>query len=256
MLLEWQIRHRFRACSWKWRMVSNSTSCTSAFAASNAPALGARAERGSLCCVSPVAMRIERLAEPRQPHEGKNLGATPDDHEPTKTPYVVAVLGRSGSGKTTLLERLIPEIARHGLEIGAVKHTSHGFTADRPGKDSYRFYEAGATVVALASREHLAFFHRRTEAPTDEGVPLAEILASLPRSLDVVLVEGFSWEALPRYVIVPGSEKPLEKHLERGEVLRIIEVPVPEAGSPPRLDDALIASLVEEIVAATKATRS
>ncbi len=174
--------------------------------------------------------------------------------EKPRPPYVVALLGRSGSGKTTLLERLIPELARHELRIGAVKHTSHGFGADRPGKDSYRFYEAGAAVVALASREHLAFFKRRKN--TEEAdVPLAEILETLPDDLDIVLVEGFSWEALPHYVVVPESEEPLEKHLSRGEVIRIIELPTPEAGSAPRLDGKLVAGMVGEIIARMKDAR-
>jgi molybdopterin-guanine dinucleotide biosynthesis protein B len=175
-------------------------------------------------------------------------------NEPQHRPYLVSLLGRSGSGKTTLLERLIPELARHSLKIAAVKHTSHGFTADRPGKDSYRFYEAGAAVVALASREHVAIFERREETG-ESDVPLSEILARLPDDLDIVLVEGFSWEALPRYVIVPGSEEPLAKHLDLGEVIRVVALPVAEPGAPPELDDALVEGMVSEIIARAKAAR-
>ena len=63
---------------------------------------------------------------------------------------VVGFVGPSGVGKTTLLERLVEALSRRGLAVAAVKHASHGFLADRPGKDSYRLYEAGAEAVAVA----------------------------------------------------------------------------------------------------------
>ena len=67
-----------------------------------------------------------------------------NDVDSQRAPGVVGLVGRSGSGKTSLLESLIPALTARGLAVGAVKHTSHGFTADRPGKDSYRLYESGA----------------------------------------------------------------------------------------------------------------
>jgi molybdopterin-guanine dinucleotide biosynthesis protein MobB len=161
-------------------------------------------------------------------------------------PAVVGVVGRSGSGKTSLLERLIPHLKARGLAVGTVKHTSHGFLADRPGKDSYRLYEAGATSVALISRQQLATFTRRGD-DTGPDVSLDTALASLPKGLDVVLVEGFSWEPIPRFVLVPDSESPIPEHLSRGEVLGILRVSTQPEGRKPSFSQALLEAVSGEI---------
>lgn len=162
-------------------------------------------------------------------------------------PTVVTFLGRSGSGKTSLLERLIPSLELRELRVGAVKHTSHGFSADKPGKDSHRLYASGAAVVALASLEQIATFTRR-DPEEQQGVALDEVLAGLPDGLDVVLAEGFSWEPVARFVLVPESEEPLEHHLEGGEVIRIVKLPKTLRGEKPVFADSLVESLSDEIV--------
>jgi molybdopterin-guanine dinucleotide biosynthesis protein B len=166
--------------------------------------------------------------------------------EPMSRPAVVGVVGRSGSGKTSLLERLIPHLTSRGLAVGAVKHTSHGFLADRPGKDSYRLYESGAASVALISRQQLAVFARRSVG-SGPDVSLDAALASLPEGLDVVLVEGFSWEPIPRFVLVPGSESPIPEHVSRGEVLGIVRVPAHADGLKPSFTRSLVEAVTREI---------
>ena len=161
-------------------------------------------------------------------------------------PVVVGVSGRSGSGKTSLLELLIPHLTKRGLSVATVKHTSHGFLADRPGKDSYRLYESGAASVALISRQQLATFTRRSDDASPD-VSLDTALASLPKGLDVILVEGFSWEPIPRFVLVPDSESPIPDHLSRGEVLGILRVPATPDGRKPSFTQALVEAITGEI---------
>jgi len=161
-------------------------------------------------------------------------------------PAVFGVVGRSGSGKTSLLELLIPHLTKRGLAIGTVKHTSHGFLADRPGKDSYRLYESGAAAVALISRQQLATFTRRSDGASPD-VSLDTALASLPKGLDVILVEGFSWVPIPRFVLVPDSESPIPDHLSRGEVLGILRVPATPDGLKPSFTQALVEAITGEI---------
>jgi molybdopterin-guanine dinucleotide biosynthesis protein B len=160
-----------------------------------------------------------------------------------RRPVVVGVVGFSGSGKTTLLERLLPALAARGLAVGALKRASHGFEADRPGKDSHRLYTAGADAVALVSDAQLACFVRR---PSATPVGLEEALGALPAGLDLVLVEGFSWEPIPR-IVVRGAERPAAEHLEPGPVLEVVRLEPPPPGAPPVILDALVASLADAL---------
>jgi len=141
-------------------------------------------------------------------------------HERIGVP-VIAVVGDSGAGKTTLLEELLPALADRGLRVGVVKHASHGFEADRPGKDSHRIFGAGAWAVALASDAQLAVFARRApESP--EPLTLAEALDRLPTGCDAVLVEGFAWELVPRVVVVREGTAAAERYTRAGPVLDVI----------------------------------
>jgi len=167
---------------------------------------------------------------------------------------VVGFVGPSNVGKTSLLERLIPALAARGLSVAAVKHSSHGFAADRPGKDSHRLYGAGASAVALISREQLATFTRREVAAGDE-VSLDAALAGLPDGIDVVLAEGFSWEPIPRVVLRSDAEEPPAAHLESGEVLEVVTLPATTDGGRPELPDTLVDSLAETLATSALRTR-
>ncbi len=118
---------------------------------------------------------------------------------------VFGIAGWSGSGKTTLLEKLIPQFTARGLKVAVIKHAHHGFDIDRPGKDSYRHREAGASEVLLSCNDRWALLHERRE--TSE-VTLDELLARLA-PCDLVLVEGFKQEPIPKLEVYrPESGKP------------------------------------------------
>ena len=102
---------------------------------------------------------------------------------------VIGFIGYSNSGKTTLIERLIPLLRAQGLAVSAVKNAHHGFDMDRPGKDSFRYREAGAGQVLIATGQRWALL---TETP-QHAAPLEGLLARLDRC-DLVLVEGFKSE--------------------------------------------------------------
>jgi molybdopterin-guanine dinucleotide biosynthesis protein B len=106
---------------------------------------------------------------------------------------VFGIAGYSGSGKTTLIERVLPRLAARGLRAAVIKHTHHDFDIDRPGKDSWRAREAGASAVLLASDHRTALLIEHRDAPP----ALDALLAQLP-PCDLVLVEGYKREAIPR----------------------------------------------------------
>lgn len=104
----------------------------------------------------------------------------------------LAVCGFSGSGKTTLLEATIPRLIANGLSIAVVKHDAHGFDVDRAGKDSDRFFRAGATVALRGPTQQL---QRRGAS---SALSLEATVADLARDHDLVLVEGHKDTRLPK----------------------------------------------------------
>lgn len=107
---------------------------------------------------------------------------------------VLGIAGWSGSGKTTLLAKLIPALIGRGLTVSTIKHAHHDFDVDQPGKDSWRHREAGATEVLVSSDQRWALMHEHRGGAEP---PLSELLAKL-EPVDLVLVEGFKREAIPK----------------------------------------------------------
>ena len=105
------------------------------------------------------------------------------------TQKVVNFVGYSNSGKTTLIEKLIKILKCDGFSIAVIKDTHHDFDIDRPGKDTYRFREAGASQIVARSDQRWALL---TETP-EEKVSLTYLLSQL-QSCDLVFVEGFKSE--------------------------------------------------------------
>lgn len=144
---------------------------------------------------------------------------------------VFGFAGYSGSGKTTLIEQLIPLFTAEGLRVSLIKHTHHGFDIDRPGKDSYRFREAGATEVMLAGAQRWALMR---ELRDEAQASLSELLARLS-TCDLVLVEGFKSADLPKIEVHrPATGHPMV-YTEYSNVVAIAS-DAPLDAPLPRLD--------------------
>ncbi|MBT3266458.1 molybdopterin-guanine dinucleotide biosynthesis protein B [Candidatus Poribacteria bacterium] len=106
---------------------------------------------------------------------------------------MICIVGSSGSGKTTVIEGIIPILRREGLRVGTLKHTHHDVPFDTRGKDSWRHGQAGADQAAIVSPFGLAVFDYRAAPPGPE-----EIIEVHFHDVDIVLVEGYKWGALPK----------------------------------------------------------
>lgn len=115
----------------------------------------------------------------------------------------------SGTGKTTLLEQLIPILKRRGLRLAVIKHAHHDFDIDTPGKDSFRLRQAGAQQTLVASHKRSALITEFEGGAAEPPLPL--LLRQLNMdSLDLVLVEGFRHEPIPKIELHrPALGKPL-----------------------------------------------
>lgn len=154
---------------------------------------------------------------------------------------LISFIGKSGVGKTTLLEKLIAELKRRGYRIAVVKHHAHTTPLDAPGKDSWRFAEAGADVAIVSSPVEIARFER-----VPRELALHEIAAQIC-DVDLILAEGFKREAAPRIEV---SRAELGTNLVGcAEELSAVVADHPITFALPRfdLDDAVgLASFVEE----------
>jgi molybdopterin-guanine dinucleotide biosynthesis adapter protein len=134
-------------------------------------------------------------------------------------PPVVIFVGHSGAGKTTLIEKLLPELTRRGLRLATIKHAHHRVALDQPGKDSWRYKQAGAALSMLVTADALQL----VADVVDRREP-AQLARRFLGEADLVLAEGFSH--------APGAK---------------IEVLRRECDRPPRcaIDDGLIALVTD-----------
>lgn len=142
---------------------------------------------------------------------------------------ILGLAGWSGAGKTTLIVKLVPELVGRGLKVSTIKHAHHAFDVDKPGKDSYRHREAGATEVLVASAHRWALMHELRE----EEEPSAADLMRHMTPVDLLLIEGFKREPHDKLEIFRRElGKPLLSADDPSFVAILSDGPVPEIALP------------------------
>jgi molybdopterin-guanine dinucleotide biosynthesis protein MobB len=149
---------------------------------------------------------------------------------------LLGVCAYSGVGKTTFLTRLIPLIKGEGIRLAVLKHAHHSFDTDQPGKDSYELRKAGADQVLIASRRRTVLIR---EAHTSDREPrLGDLLPRLDtRDLDLILVEGFKHERIPKIEIYRPALGYPPIHASDPHVIAVAtDAPLPLAAALPVLN--------------------
>lgn len=142
---------------------------------------------------------------------------------------VFGVVGWSGSGKTTLVTSLVPELVGRGLRVSTVKHTHHDIEIDKPGKDSYRHREAGATEVLVTSPKRWALVH---ELRSDPEPDMEDLIARM-EAVDLILIEGFKSHRFAKLEVYrPATGKPLLAADDPSIVAVASDVRLPEVAVP------------------------
>jgi len=136
---------------------------------------------------------------------------------------IVAVIGRSGSGKTSTIEYLISNLSREGFSIGSIKHVHEkDFTIDTKGKDTWRYAQAGAKIIAIIAPTEVAIIKKKE----DQKMKLEETIKDL-EELDIIFLEGFHSLIAKRNdvfkIITAENDEDLERTL-KGTVHPIIAI--------------------------------
>lgn len=124
---------------------------------------------------------------------------------------VLAICGYSGAGKTTLILQVLRYLCDdRGLAVAILKNDVHGLDIDRPGKDTDRFFRAGADVYARGPNQSILRAHPRDQ----QG--FFHRLQELADQYDFILVEGHKSIDLPKvWLLSDGEAAPPEgiKHV-------------------------------------------
>jgi molybdopterin-guanine dinucleotide biosynthesis protein B len=118
----------------------------------------------------------------------------------------IAVVGTKKSGKTTTIENLTRELTKRGYKVAAIKHINEpDFAFDTPGKDTWRYAQAGAkTVIGVAASETVIV------EKTGTSTPSLEKLLNKCAGNDVVLIEGLKKDVsqnknIPKIAVVKSE---------------------------------------------------
>ncbi|MFX1534507.1 MAG: molybdopterin-guanine dinucleotide biosynthesis protein B [Promethearchaeota archaeon] len=114
---------------------------------------------------------------------------------------ILSVVGHHNSGKTTLVENLIKGWTQQGYSVATIKNIHiDNFSIDKPGKDTWRYKQAGAEIVGMCTPiETNIFFPQRKS--------IKEILQFF--QTDYLILEGFSKEEQQYPRIVCAREEHL-----------------------------------------------
>jgi len=100
---------------------------------------------------------------------------------------LISFVGHSGSGKTTLIEKLLREFSGMGLRVATIKHAHHKVALDTPGKDSWRYKQAGAAMSMLVTTNELQLVAEAVDRREPE-----QLAQRFLGEAELVLAEGFS----------------------------------------------------------------
>lgn len=120
-------------------------------------------------------------------------------------PPVVAVVGLSNTGKTRVASHLVESLSHKGFRVAAVKHCHHGHDVDRPGSDTDKLRESGASTVIASSPGQVTRMDY-----TQGDAPLESIVPTISADNDIVIAEGFKNSTVPKILVMDdGGDVPV-----------------------------------------------
>jgi molybdopterin-guanine dinucleotide biosynthesis protein B len=109
---------------------------------------------------------------------------------------VISFIGRHNSGKTTILSGVVKYLTDAGYKVAVIKHAHHHINIDAH-NDSEILLKAGAQYVCASSPGLILQYQRR-----QDDADVYSLLSQVPENFDLVIVEGFKYEALPKIEVL------------------------------------------------------
>jgi molybdopterin-guanine dinucleotide biosynthesis protein B len=109
---------------------------------------------------------------------------------------IISIVGKSNSGKTTFLEKMVRELKNRHYKVAVIKHDTHGFEIDHPGKDTWRMAQAGSDIVMISSPNKMAMIKK-----INNELTLDQLQAQITDEVDIILTEGYKSDNKPKIEI-------------------------------------------------------
>lgn len=156
---------------------------------------------------------------------------------------IVCVIGYSNSGKTRAVVALVQILTRRGYRVATAKHCHDGFQLDVEGKDSWQHKQAGAVATLMSGGGRIGLIQ-----DTPESISLNAIAERYIYDADILLAEGFSWEAYPKILVVSGNNLEPAKQANDETIFALVGPDALPTQLPQFTFDELeeLASLLEE----------
>lgn len=132
-------------------------------------------------------------------------------------PPIVTVVGYSDSGKTRCIVELIALLTRQGYRVASAKHCHDGFNLDTEGKDTWKQKRAGAVTTLMSSRTGVGVI---ADNPPESS--LAALCARYMPDADIVLAEGYSWEAYPKILVLSRGRLEEERVQADDQIIALV----------------------------------
>jgi len=98
---------------------------------------------------------------------------------------IIGFYGLSNTGKTTLVTRLIKKLTEKKYNVASIKQTTHSYSIDSPGKDTWKHARAGSDLVCFQTMVETSFIIKQELS----FGKIKEIISCID-DYDVILVEG------------------------------------------------------------------
>lgn len=130
---------------------------------------------------------------------------------------IISVVGAVKSGKTSLIEELVRELKLKGYKVGTLKHTSHTFEFDKPGKDSHRLKVCGSDIGGIFSKESIGIIR-----DINDDRDFLKIVLNYFSGMDILLIEGYKKGKFPKILMLTSRD--IEKEVadfDRDEIIAL-----------------------------------